>query len=334
MLLSYLATMFRVIDLRTDGTLAVVHDVSVTSHLIAIPPAGTTRWIDLQHPDAAALEHLRSAFAFHPLAIADCAAYGRQSRLDDYSDYLFAVSHAFTRATHDPLLIQVHEIHAFIAECFLVTVHDNPIPAHEQVWTTACTQASVLAKGPSWPWLTSVQAMVDASEPLVMSLAEELDIMERDVIEEGADIDLSETFRIKRSAVAMRRVLRPLRDSLTLVVEIAEDTDPKIPNRAAQYITALRDRVVRLTEAVEEAREVANGIVSGYHAVQSTKTNAVMKRLTIFSVFFLPLSFIVGFWGQNFTTLPISDAWAWWSMLVSLVVTPIVLLAWIRRRWM
>ena len=326
--------MFRVIDRRADGSLHIATNDAAAAALIAMPPEGTTRWIDLQQPDATALDQLRRAFAFHPIAIADCAAFGRQSRVDDYQDYLFIVSHAFTQSPSDPLLIQVNEIHAFISESFLVTVHDNPIPAHELVWLNATTDTAILAKGPSWPWLLSVQTMVNASEPLVLELAEELDNMERAVIEEGGVIDLAETFRIKRSAVAMRRVLRPLRDSLRVTVEIAKDTDPRIPSRAAQYINALCDRVVRLTESVEEAREVANGIVSGFHAVQSTRTNAVIQRLTVFSAVFLPLSFIVGFWGQNFAQLPYQSGWALAVMLASLIIVPLGLLEWIRRRWL
>jgi magnesium transporter len=326
-------SVFRVIDRLADGSLQLA---SAPASKIGKPPTGVTRWIDVQEPGADTLEQLRVAFGFHPLAIADCAAYGRQSRVDDFEDYLFAVSHAFTSSSKDPLLIQIHEIHAFISDTYLVTVHDNPIPAHEQVWNSAITDTAVLAKGPAWPWLMSVQAMIDGSEPMVQSLAEELDLIEREVIEEGGTIDLSIAFRIKRSAVAMRRVLRPLRDSLRVIVEIADDEpDNRIPLRASQYVNALSDRVLRLTESVEEAREVTNGIVSGYHAVQATRTNAVIKRLTIFSAVFLPLSFVVGFWGQNFTDhLPFDKAWAFWFMLASLVITPLALLEWIRRRWM
>ncbi|MBP9086028.1 MAG: hypothetical protein KBG15_07915, partial [Kofleriaceae bacterium] len=184
--------MFRVIDRRADGSLHIATNDAAAAALIAMPPEGTTRWIDLQQPDATALDQLRRAFAFHPIAIADCAAFGRQSRVDDYQDYLFIVSHAFTQSPSDPLLIQVNEIHAFISESFLVTVHDNPIPAHELVWLNATTDTAILAKGPSWPWLLSVQTMVNASEPLVLELAEELDNMERAVIEEGGVIDLAE----------------------------------------------------------------------------------------------------------------------------------------------
>jgi magnesium transporter len=323
---------FRVIDRHADGSIHLVGDpLSATSP----PDKGIVRWVDIQEPDPTALAHLKATFGFHSLAIADCAAYGRQSRVDDYDDYLFVVSHAFTSSLRDPLLIQIHEIHAFISESYLVTVHDNPIPAHEQVWASAVSDPSILAKGPAWPWLMSVQAMIDGSEPMVQSLAEELDLIEREVIEEGGDIDLSAAFRIKRSAVAMRRVLRPLRDSLRAIVEIAEDPDPRIPGRAQKYIDALCDRVVRLTESVEEAREVTNGIVSGFHAVQSTRTNAVIQRLTIFSAVFLPMSFIVGFWGQNFgDQLPFDKAWAFWFMMASLIVVPLGLLEWIRRRWM
>jgi magnesium transporter len=56
-----------------------------------------------------------------------------------------------------------------------------------------------------------------------------------------------------------------------------------------------------------------------------------VKKLTIFSAVFLPLSFIVGFWGQNFTQLPYDSPFWLGIMLVSLVLVPAGLMEWFRR---
>ena len=320
---------FRVIDREPDGTLHL-HVGPAAAAYIAHPPEGVVRWIDLEGPDPTALATLQAAFALHPLAIADCAAYGRQSRFEDYDDYLFIVSHAFSAKPHAPLDIQIHEVHAFLGQQFLITVHDNPVTAHNQIWLEAQHYPRLLAKGIARVWLQTVSAMVDGSEAMIDNLREELDILEREVVEAGANIELTTAFRIKRTTVAMRRVLRPLRDALRQLVELSEDPDPRIPSNTARYIHALTDRVVRLTEFVEDARETANSIVAGYHAVQATHANTAMKRLTIFSAVFLPLGFVVGFWGQNFTQLPVNEDWAFAFMLVSMLALPLATLLWIR----
>jgi magnesium transporter len=172
--------------------------------------------------------------------------------------------------------------------------------------------------------------MVAAAMPLVDRLEEELDAIERMTIEEGTVVDLGVLFRAKRSAVAMRRVLRPLHDTLAV---LGRRDDPRIGRRASQYFHDLADQVRRLTEMVEEAREVALSTVGAYQALQVHRGNEVIKKLTIFSAVFLPLSFIVGFWGQNFHDLPYDNAGWMAFMLVSLVVVPAGLMEWFRRNF-
>jgi magnesium transporter len=317
---------FRVLDLPPSGSPIVRGDAEV-----APPPDGTTRWIDLIEPDPASLDRLRSAFGFDNLAIHDCGEFGMQSKIDDYERYLFIVIHAFTADPDDPLAIRIHEIHAFLGENYLVTVHDNPVPAEESIWSRAAGDPSILARGASWALYLAADAMVTAAVPLVDRLDEELDAIERQVIEEGTVVELASVFRAKRSAVAMRRVLRPLRDTLNT---LHRRDDGKIGRRTAMYFRDLADHVMRLTEQVEEARELALATLSAYQALQATRANEVMKRLTIFSAVFLPLGFIVGFWGQNFIHLPY-DSWGWMGvMLASLVLVPAGLMEWFRRNWL
>ena len=317
--------MFRVLDLPPSGSPQLRDEGAVTP-----PPAGLVRWIDLVEPDPTALEKLRAEFGFDTLAIHDCAEFGTQSKLDDYDKYLFIVIHAFTADPADPLEIRIHEIHAFLGENYLVTVHDNPVPAHDQVWTRASVDPAILARGPSWALYLAVDAMVGAAVPLVERLEAELDAIERETIEEGTVVDLTGVFRAKRSAVAMRRVLRPLRDTLSL---LGRRDDERVGRRASQYFRDLADHVTRLTEMAEEAREVALSTLTAYQALQVQRGNQVIKRLTVFSAVFLPLSFIVGFWGQNFTDLPYDNAGWMALMLVSLVVVPAGLMEWFRRNF-
>lgn len=319
--------MYRILDLDQEGSPVL----RMESDALAPPAAGTVRWIDLVEPDADTLAKLRERFDLDPLAIADCTEYGVVSKLEDFDRYIFLIVHAFTAAPDDPTGIEIHEIHAFLGEDFLITVHDNPVPAHEQVWARALTDRNVLARGLSWALYLSIKAMIDATEPLVERISEQLELLELSIIEEDRGADPKRAFRIKRTAVNMRRSLRPLRDTLRI---LHRRVDAKMSERAARYVRDLADVVVRLTERVEEVAALANEVQSTYQSLQATKANELMKNLTIFSAVFLPLGVIVGFWGQNFEDLPYdSDFWLGLS-LVAMVAVPAGLLEWFRRNWL
>ncbi len=320
--------MFQVLDLGPDGRLVT----SDGDDRAAPPPDGTVRWIDLVEPDAPALELLRMRFDLHPLAIEDCATFGLQSKIDDYERYLFVVVHSFTASTVDPLEIQIHEIHAFVGAGYLITVHDNPLPSHEAVWAKATADKGSLERGPSWILYRHIDAMVEATEPLVLRIREQLDDLEWATIEGTGDVDLRQVFRIKRTSVAMRRVIRPLRDTIGI---LHRRNDPRISQRAMLHLRDVSDHIARLAEMVEETREVAAGVVASHQAFAAQKVNEVMRQLTIFSAIFLPLSFIVGFFGQNFDDLPYgSEVWLG-TMIASLILVPAGLFEWFRRnRWL
>jgi len=315
---------FQILDLGRDGRVTA----SEGAELARPPVDGTVRWIDLVKPDPESLECLKVRFDLHPLAIEDCATFGLQSKLDDYERYLFVVIHSFTADPDDPLEIQIHEIHAFVGENFLITVHDNPLASHAKVWADAARDKGALERGPSWILYRHIDAMVDATEPLVSRIRDQLDDLEWKAIEGAGDVDLKKVFRIKRACVAMRRVIRPLRDTIGI---LHRRNDPRISQRAMLHLRDVSDHVARLAEMIEEAREVTIGVVANHQAFAAQKANEVMKQLTIFSAIFLPLAFIVGFFGQNFAHLPYdSDIWLG-IMIASLVLIPAGLIEWFRR---
>jgi endonuclease/exonuclease/phosphatase (EEP) superfamily protein YafD len=57
-----------------------------------------------------------------------------------------------------------------------------------------------------------------------------------------------------------------------------------------------------------------------------------MKTLTIISAFFMPISFVVGFFGMNFSGLPFNSPWLLASALGMIVMTPLLMLYWFGRR--
>jgi len=94
------------------------------------------------------------------------------------------------------------------------------------------------------------------------------------------------------------------------------------------------DHVLRIHEWVEATRDLLGNALDAYLWSQSQRTNEIMKRLTLLSAIFLPLSFITGFWGQNFAGLPIESNWMLAGMLAGCVVVPAgMLYFFLRSKW-
>ena len=324
MLVCYAGVVFRVIDLTTTGEVEETEGVE----RVAPPPEGVVRWVDLIETDEESLAVLAERFGFHPLAIEDCASFELHSKLEEYPDHLFIVLHAFTEDPDDPFEIQIHEVHAFLHDNFLVTVHDNPVPAEETVWTRACNDPGTM-RSPAWALYRTTDAMVDAIFPLLGKFADELERIESAVLSDPDDEELAKIFRLRSTLVSMRRVVRPLRDVVSMLTRRKKAPMTK---RAALYFRDIYDHVLRCHETIEEAQALVESAMDAYQSAATNRTNEIVTRLTIFSVIFLPLSFITGFFGQNFDDLPIHSTALFWIMLGVTVLLPVGLIVWFRKK--
>jgi magnesium transporter len=291
------------------------------------------RWIDLLRADAASLDLLRRRFSFHPLALEDCATFEMRSKFDEYGDHQFIVLHTFTQATEDPTYIQMHELHVFLAESYLVTVHANPLPATDEVWRKAATDPTVLRRGPSWALYMTVDAMIDATFPVLESLMQRVERVEEQVLSSVRRARLGEVFSIRSTLVSVRRVMRPVRDVVAILTRRAE---PPLSDRTALYFRDIQDHVLRCLETIDEAEQLIENTIDAHRSAVATRSNEIMAKLTIFSAIFLPLGFIVGFWGQNFDALPFRSSGVMTTLSIGLcAVVPVVLVVWFWwKRWL
>jgi magnesium transporter len=132
----------------------------------------------------------------------------------------------------------------------------------------------------------------------------------------------------------MRKVLSPQRDAFAL---LARRGDPRVGERTTLYLRDVYDHLVRINESIEANRDLLGNALDAYLSAVSQRTNEIMKYLTIMSAVFLPLSFVVGFFGQNFDNLPYFREWVhsdrlMWGMIATCLGLPAAMLAWFRHK--
>ena len=321
--------MFRVMELR-EGRI----ELSEGTDRAGPPPDGVLRWIDLRGQDEAQLELLRDRFDLHPLALEDCAHLDQRPKMEEYRDHVFLVTQGFSSKGETVDELELQEMHAFLGERFLITVHEEEVAALEKVWKRAAGEPRLLERGTDFVYYLVADGIVDDNFPILDKIADELDELEDSVLALPRLEDLHRIFQLKRHLVAMRKVLSPQRDVFGL---IARRGDPRISERTAFYLRDVYDHLVRINESIEGNRDLLGNALDAYLSAVGQRTNDIMKSLTLLSAIFLPLAFVVGFFGQNFQDLPFVHDWMrsdhlMWGMIGVCLATPVVMLVWFKRK--
>lgn len=320
--------MFRVLDVPLEGQPTLCD----TPGHVAPPDPGTVRWIDFEGPSHEHLTLLGDRFGFHPLALEDSAHFDQRPKLEDYDEYLFLVTHGFRCPSADVTDVRTVELHAFLGRGYLVTVHTDPIDALDAVFLKAYSDGTIGRRGADFLYYLVIDGMVDAGFPILDRIGDRVEVLENEVLSGQASAGVAPLFELKRTLAELRRLVSPQRD---VVAVLAKHEHPLLGVRTAPYFRDVYDHLVRTNEAIEAARDLLGTTLDAYLSMASHRTNEIMKRLTLMSAIFLPLTFVTGFFGQNFVGLPFESKVLLYTMLGSCVLIPGVMIGWFAsRRWL
>jgi magnesium transporter len=287
-----------------DGYIVSVDGSSVPASRAATEAAlkdGTLLWLDLRVPDDDALDMLREVFHFHPVALEDVDEFGQRPKAEDFGDVVYIVAYAATT-----VMAELIEVHAFYASNFLVTARRKGCDALDEIRRRLAISHGLVAP-PGRPvhgiMLHRVlDSMIDSFFPPLSDLDDNIDGMLERIFASPSKDELEELLRMQKWLVGLRKIVAPQRDVMAAilagVVQLPGRTDDADP-----YLRDLYDHVIRVSDMIDSYRDLLSGGMDAYLSMVSNKLNEVMKQLTIIATVFLPLSFLTGFFGQNFSWL-------------------------------
>jgi magnesium transporter len=305
----------------------------------AIQSRGGTLWVDIEDPEGSSSEDaeslLRSVFGFHALAVEDALQESNLPKIDDWDDYIYVVFHA---ASIDPRTdgLRLHELDVFLGPNYLVTYHTEPLSFLEQDrQAIERDPRDRMRHGPDHLLFRFLERAVDQSLEAIGHLDDRIDEIQNRVIKDPHPESLRTIFRIKRAAIRLHKIFGPQREVLN---KLARDPYKPVHARHRVYFRDVYDHVVRIHDISESLRDLIAGTLDTYLSVMSNRTNEIMKTLTLVTVMFMPMSFLVGFFGMNFfgETLafqtPLPKALLFTASLMIMIVSPTLMWVYVKRR--
>jgi magnesium transporter len=250
-------------------------------------------WLDLHRPHEAELTLLRELFGFHPLPIEDSLHFGQRAKLEDYDDFVFLVVYGWA-PDEDGLV----EVHCYYSERFLVTIRRDDAPAFADV-RRQCERT--LARHPEGILVLYhvVDGLVDSFGPVLERFSERLAVIEDEMLDRPSDRHVHEILKMRRRLAILRKAVGPERDLFGRLTGGVSEL-PGMTPEAERYFRDVYDHLYRLAEMIDTYRELSTGAIDVYMSSASNRLGNVTKQLAVIATIFLPLTFITGFFGQNF----------------------------------
>jgi magnesium transporter len=290
-------------------------------------------WLDLSEPSEDDVRRLGHIFGFHPLALEDTRSFRQRPKLDDYGDYALLVFYGGPLHESEEL-DELREVHMFVSGKYLITVHRAPLPELHEERNKIDGRA---IHSEQFVIYRILDTLTDSYFPPLERIDDEIDALEDAMIAGPSNEQLDRVFTLKRALVHMRKIVTPERDLFASAIDqIAELPGLQLDER--DYFRDVYDHLIRISDLIDSYRDLLSGATDLYLSTQANRQNEVMKQLTVIATIFLPLTFLTGFFGQNFAWLVrnISAAWVFWVFGVGGLAVSCLILAvyfW-RKRWL
>ena len=283
-----------------QGTLVVngVRSVATTAEVTRLVTSDSSFWLDLDGLDEESSALLSGTFGVHPLAIEDAEKFGQRPKIDEFDGFTYFVVHGASADDKG-----TSELHLFLLPSCVVTVHQGTCPALVDVYGRIERHHAIGDTSRQVTLLYMiVDSLVDTYFPMLSRFDDRIDTLEDEILRLPTEDQLGELFDMKRQLIAVRRVVTPQRDMFaglaSGVIEL-----PGMTTEGSRYFRDLYDHLIRIADLVDSYRDLLSGVVDTHVSTVSNRLNAVMKQLTIIATIFLPLSYLTGFFGQNFSLL-------------------------------
>jgi len=284
-------------------------------------------WTDISEPTHQELEEISKKYSLNAYTLMDSLDPDHLPKYEEHNDTHFIIVRMLKDAEHaEAHTVQdlSSKIAIFYNNDFIVTIHRRAEELLKEVRKVHIDSGKV--KSTTGIVVRIIRETLHTYDRPAMKLSSDIDFFESQLfLKKNFPADLIKAIYFLKNRAGTYKKL------LLLTNEVVSSVRAEGEDRPA--MRDAHDLHTKLLMLYDQVQDDANNLLNIYLSLSARKTNDVMKILTIFSVFFMPLTFIVGVYGMNFKFMPeLEYKWGYPLALIAMVVVSCIIFIWFRRK--
>ncbi|MDH3682732.1 MAG: magnesium transporter CorA family protein [Acidimicrobiia bacterium] len=255
-------------------------------------------WIDIeaQADDIDELIELVDGLGLDALAVRDTVEDLDLPKVDDFGSSILVILHAL--ADED---VVTNELDCFLTDRHLVTIRQFHSAAVDALWAGVQRRVELASGGAD----ELLARLADVTTRRLIAVLDVFDDRSEHLVDLALRADplfLGEITAIRSDLSTLRRAIYPQREVLDI---LRRTSSPLVSESGRRRFSDVFDVAFRASGGVEEARSALAETLDAYRGAEARQATEVTKVLTVYAAIMLPLSLIAGFFGMNFSNLPL-----------------------------
>ena len=286
-----------------------------------------TNIIGLHDPDV--IQKIGQYYSIHGLVQSDIMNTELRPKIEDHEEYIHIILKLPHILSESELFME--QISIIIGKNYIISFQETPDdifdPIRERIEKSVGT---IRKRNSDYVGYALVDAIIDYYYVVMEKIGTQSEQLEEELMNNPTPKTLQIIYTLKREMVILRKSIWPMREMIDRFERMQSDI---IQESTRTYLRDVYNHSVQVMDNIEGLREMIGGMLDTYLSSIGNKMNEVMKTLTIIASIFIPITFLAGIYGTNFSYVPELE-WegSYFVMIGVMAIIVILMMAWFRKK--
>lgn len=296
----------------------------------------TTSWVDIQNPTQEDLKYLKREFNLHPLILEEVIQASHRPKVENYKKYLFMILY-YPVYSKEKRETRPRELDIIVTKNVLITSHYKLIAPLKSLFNKCNLYPQVRRKYMSQNAGSLLFQLLNRFWESCLTKLNRIDIRLDDIekkIFHGREKEMvREIALVKTDIINFWRVVEPQKEILE---SLSKEGTAFFGEELSHYFSDVLGTFDLVFNSLKTYKETILALEDTNQSLLTTRTNEIIRILTVFSVILLPLTLLASMWGMNIPQLPFSDSPAgfWIISVIMIGLTGFLIIYFRKKRWL
>ncbi len=328
-------------DIKIDNVLLRVVDfnsnileedvINTVNDIITYQKKDSVTWFNVDGLHSiTVMEEIAKCFSLDKLILADVMNTQARPKVHEYDNCIF-VSLKMLRLEEDSETVLVENLSLIITKSVLISFQERKGDVFEPVRTRLRKQKKrIRSSGTDYLAFAMLDVVIDNYMYIISILGEKIETLEENLLLNPNQKIIEEINTYKRELNFLRKNIKPAKE---MIITLSKMESELIDSSTDVFFKELLNNINHASVSSDSYREILSDQLNIYHTTISSKLNDIMKFLTVFSVLFIPLTFIAGIYGTNFDFVPeLHYKYSYFIMWIVFIVIAVGMLIYFKKK--